>query len=271
MTKPVLVLPENTKGRDFVVGDIHGVFSLLEQALKEARFDPAVDRVISVGDLIDRGPESERMVEFLKQPWFFAVRGNHEDMFMQLYEGGKLDMIGVFANRRNGMGWMITADKKTLDDVYEAIGKLPYAIEVRGKDGVYGFVHADVPKGMDWQTFTALLDAGDEDVKQIAMWSRTRIVKNDDSGVAGAKRVFIGHTPVDNGVKKLGNCFFMDTGGVFRVLYGGLAAQFFMAVTEIDAPDNDMSQKPEPGKRFKVISKPKPPAPKPPAPKPPTL
>jgi hypothetical protein len=54
MTKPVLRLPANTRGRDFVVGDIHGTFYVLEQALAAVGFDPARDRVICVGDLIDR-------------------------------------------------------------------------------------------------------------------------------------------------------------------------------------------------------------------------
>ena len=33
----VIRLPKNTKGRDFVVGDIHGCFSLLEKALEKIR------------------------------------------------------------------------------------------------------------------------------------------------------------------------------------------------------------------------------------------
>lgn len=37
----VLKLPKNTEGRDFVVGDIHGAYDLLDQALEEVKFDPA--------------------------------------------------------------------------------------------------------------------------------------------------------------------------------------------------------------------------------------
>ncbi len=71
-------LPRNAKGRDLVVGDLHGHRSLLEQELDRLRFDPARDRVLSVGDLIDRGPESLATLALIEEPWFHAVLGNHE-------------------------------------------------------------------------------------------------------------------------------------------------------------------------------------------------
>ena len=73
--KPVLRLQQNLQGRDFVVGDIHGYFHLFEQLLVEINFDDSRDRMISVGDLIDRGPESARALEYFMQPWFFSGTG----------------------------------------------------------------------------------------------------------------------------------------------------------------------------------------------------
>jgi serine/threonine protein phosphatase 1 len=78
----VRALPRNQQGRDFVVGDIHGCFDLLDQLLDQVSFDPGCDRLFSVGDLIDRGPDSMRSLEFLRAPWFFAVKGNHEAMLL---------------------------------------------------------------------------------------------------------------------------------------------------------------------------------------------
>ena len=76
--KRCLRLPCNLKGRDLVVGDLHGHRSLLEQELDRLRFDPARDRVLSVGDLIDRGPESLATLALIEEAWFHAVLGNHE-------------------------------------------------------------------------------------------------------------------------------------------------------------------------------------------------
>jgi len=39
-----------------------------------------VDQLFSVGDLVDRGPESHRVLEWLARPWFFAICGNHDFM-----------------------------------------------------------------------------------------------------------------------------------------------------------------------------------------------
>lgn len=56
----VLSLPENQNGRDFVVGDIHGHFAMLNELMEVVAFDRNVDRLFAVGDLIDRGPNSVR-------------------------------------------------------------------------------------------------------------------------------------------------------------------------------------------------------------------
>ena len=73
-----LVLPVNTKGNDYVVGDIHGHAKKLLKQLDGIGFDATVDRLICVGDLIDRGPESIEALALLNEPWFFSVLGNHE-------------------------------------------------------------------------------------------------------------------------------------------------------------------------------------------------
>src|SRR5690349_6471755 len=86
-----LELPRNSKGRDFIVGDLHGVYDLLDQALETVRFDTQCDRLFSVGDLMDRGPYSARALVFLQKPWFFAVAGNHEAMFVEV-----VDEDGIF-------------------------------------------------------------------------------------------------------------------------------------------------------------------------------
>jgi len=65
----------NPLGRDLAVGDIHGYFSQLEQALDQAGFDPVRDRLFSVGDLTDRGPDCPQALEWLARPWFHPVCG----------------------------------------------------------------------------------------------------------------------------------------------------------------------------------------------------
>ena len=65
--------------RTLVIGDIHGNFLALEQALERASFDPKGDRLISLGDVYDGHPESSKCVEFLRAlPNFIWCYGNHD-------------------------------------------------------------------------------------------------------------------------------------------------------------------------------------------------
>jgi len=86
----------NTAGRDLVVGDVHGCFGKLQAALDAVGFNPgAGDRLFSVGDLVDRGPASAEVLDWLAHPWFAAVAGNHEAMALD-YTSGLCD-VGLYA------------------------------------------------------------------------------------------------------------------------------------------------------------------------------
>jgi len=195
----------NAAGRDFAVGDIHGHFTRLQAALDAAGFDPAVDRLFSVGDLADRGPESDQVIEWLAKPWFFAVQGNHEDMLASADES---------LHFANGGAWYYGLPKDQRLDLLFHLSKLPYLIEVDTQAGKIGLVHADIPRP-DWNDLCQAVKAGGmEAVHLTAMcqWSRSRIKSEDRSGVTGVRAVVVGHTPVRRTVA-LGNVYHIDTGG----------------------------------------------------------
>lgn len=60
----------NTKGRDYAVGDIHGCFNRLQTVLDEMGFDPSKDRLFSVGDLVDRGPDCDQVLDWITRHGF---------------------------------------------------------------------------------------------------------------------------------------------------------------------------------------------------------
>ena len=78
-------LKNNTVGKDYFVGDIHGCYEQLMEALVKIKFNANTDRLISVGDLVDRGPDSVKCLNLLKELWFHAVSGNHEDMMIKSF------------------------------------------------------------------------------------------------------------------------------------------------------------------------------------------
>jgi calcineurin-like phosphoesterase family protein len=73
----------------YVIGDIHGCLQSLERLLHKIRPRPE-DRVIFIGDYIDRGPHSREVVDLLLQlpyPSIFLM-GNHEKMLLDYLAGG---------------------------------------------------------------------------------------------------------------------------------------------------------------------------------------
>ncbi|MEX3984280.1 metallophosphoesterase [Paraburkholderia sp. EG287A] len=231
--QPVRRYGINTLGRDFVVGDIHGCYDELWAALKEARFHPERDRLFSVGDLVDRGPGSERVERFLDQPWVFAVRGNHEDEILNLYEDGvpHHDVLQAYMNMvgyRNGLGWWMAVPYEQRLRIVEKLRRLPLVMELETSRGKVGLLHAEVPQRMDWATFIACIEAGDEKVLNSALWGRERYHADDHSGVSGIDRVFVGHTPRKLAERK-GNVYYVDTGAFKQVLEPGRQGHLTMA------------------------------------------
>ncbi|MEM1416988.1 MAG: metallophosphoesterase [Myxococcota bacterium] len=64
--------------KTFIIGDIHGCWEELARLLDASGYAPG-DAVISVGDLVDRGPDSARVWAFFRDtPGATAIMGNHE-------------------------------------------------------------------------------------------------------------------------------------------------------------------------------------------------
>ncbi|WP_413207275.1 metallophosphoesterase family protein [Rhodospirillum sp. A1_3_36] len=83
--------------RHYVIGDIHGLLSVLDALLDEIRVDmarhPVTEaRIISLGDMVDRGPQSKGVIARLMTPPadlppVSVVKGNHEEQFLAFLEG----------------------------------------------------------------------------------------------------------------------------------------------------------------------------------------
>jgi len=63
--------------RTIIVGDIHGCSVELEALLERVHFDFG-DLLISVGDVIAKGPDSRGALDILRRTGAILVRGNHE-------------------------------------------------------------------------------------------------------------------------------------------------------------------------------------------------
>lgn len=72
--------------RYYVIGDLHGRLDLLEKSVQKIsdHVGENVFQIITLGDYIDRGPNSRGVIEYLMaHPEIIALQGNHEAMAVQ--------------------------------------------------------------------------------------------------------------------------------------------------------------------------------------------
>lgn len=223
----VLRFTNNERGRDFVVGDLHGMYEALKALLEKVRFNCDTDRLFGVGDLVDRGPNPLDCLALLNNPdiSFNSVRGNHEDMAINYNHAKDFDPMRAIMMAdgylQNGGAWFLTLDRDEQRRIASALAELPYAIEIKVGEQTVGLVHAEVP-GDDWNFFTLWMEGANNDavgwdhVDHYALWGRTIVRERAGSfrGVSGIDKVYVGHTPLKN-TTNIHNVHYIDTGACF--------------------------------------------------------
>ncbi len=184
------------KMRTLVISDIHGDHDRFINLLSKAAYHPVNDRLILLGDYIDRGPEPinvlQKVAGLSRNGEVIILKGNHEDLFLNAWKESKLrggkSIIGddrryhhLMLHYLNG-GEVTWSQLRLMPELFQAevmdfISTLP-SIHVSGE---YVFVHAgiDVSAGLDEQEERTLL------------WSRDFIKGPPLPG----KVVVFGHTP----------------------------------------------------------------------------
>ena len=189
----------------WVVSDIHGCYQWLMDELQRRHFDPYADLLISVGDIIDRGPDSVKCLQLLHEKWFRAVRGNHEQMALDAIESNDFALWAM-----NGGSWFSTLQDKTHAlTLLEACRDLPHIIEITCVNGLNVVAHADYPaEAYVWNKPVSL---------QRVLWDRDRLMGfmvGKGQGIQGADHFWFGHTPLDKRYD-FNNLHYIDTGAVF--------------------------------------------------------
>ncbi|MFT5680698.1 MAG: serine/threonine protein phosphatase 1 [Myxococcota bacterium] len=126
--------------RRLIIGDIHGCFEELCELVAAAGLTED-DEVISVGDMVDRGPGDAAVLDFFRtRPNARAVMGNHELKHIRWRRGELRPALSQRISRRllGEAGWQSAVDwMETLPNFIE----LPEALIV------HGFFEPGVPLG----------------------------------------------------------------------------------------------------------------------------
>jgi len=189
--------------RTLAIGDIHGCNTALVELLKTVQPLPE-DRIIILGDYIDRGPTSRRVIETLielrqsSSPVF--LRGNHEVMILDAHEsflksdiwqsyGGLDTLFSYGANYRQDWASLIP------DSHWEFFEGTTRFFET----DTHIFVHACLDPDLD------LEDQPD----WLLYWEFFDRIRPHKSG----KKIVCGHSPQRSGlIKDIGFAACIDTG-----------------------------------------------------------
>lgn len=101
-----------TSHRRIIIGDVHGHYEGL-MTLFEAIAPTADDQVYFLGDLIDRGPQSSYVVNFVKENGYQCLLGNHEQMLLNILTNGQVATSMVQA-------WLYSGGHATLASYQQA-------------------------------------------------------------------------------------------------------------------------------------------------------
>lgn len=197
-----------------IIGDVHGCLKTLLALLEKC---PANEQVCFVGDLIDRGPDSAGVVDFVMKNNYPCVRGNHEDMALWFYQRAP-ERIGVYS----GDIWLVNGGKQTIasypdmkmsDEHLDWLEKLPYILsfDIEGADKKLLVSHAGLCPQLPYKDLTDAkrFTGSRETIDGSVLWYRGPVVVPE-----GSFHVF-GHTPHNDSVVR-GNHANVDTGGFFR-------------------------------------------------------
>ncbi|RNF21608.1 serine/threonine protein kinase [Trypanosoma conorhini] len=117
----------NVAGRVIIVGDIHGCLTQLQELLAAAAFVKGRDAVISVGDLVNKGPDSVGVVRLLRGIGARAVLGNHDAKLLKLRK--KLRKNGALTGKQRSSSLALLATTLP-QDVEEYLSRLPHILRI---------------------------------------------------------------------------------------------------------------------------------------------
>jgi serine/threonine protein phosphatase 1 len=79
---------QTQKMKTFVMSDMHGCYREMMALYRQLPINPEEDRMVFLGDYIDRGPDSKKVIAQLikwktKYPHWQVLYGNHEDLMLE--------------------------------------------------------------------------------------------------------------------------------------------------------------------------------------------
>lgn len=130
--------------RDIVLGDVHGCIDELNNLLKLVSYRPS-DRLVFVGDLVDRGPDSAGVVRRVRELGAECVMGNHDEWYVRCARHERAFLVSGQAHplQKNAEKYELFKRFSEVDLAW--LAQRPYFIRLDDKTAV---VHAGFMPGV---------------------------------------------------------------------------------------------------------------------------
>lgn len=196
--------------RILAIGDIHGNYNGLIQALEKAEFDNSKDQLIVLGDYTDRHPDSALVVQFLIELQIESnnrhifIRGNHDVWCEEWLKTGSVNKIWYNQGGKETIESYTETKLLTEDSHRKFFRSLHnYYIDEENRGFVHGGFHSR--KGLGHEVYQSDY-YWDRDLWTLALVSNPLYVNGtlEKEGVPQGyrmlrhKEIFIGHTSTIN-------------------------------------------------------------------------
>lgn len=121
-----------------IIGDIHGCYTEFLELLKKANLSKD-DEIIALGDILDRGPDSRKVMHFfMNEPRTQTLLGNHERKHILSFQGKVKSAPSQRITRRQ-------LGEEYYPSVISWMEKLPHFIDLPEAVLIHGFFEPHIP------------------------------------------------------------------------------------------------------------------------------
>ena len=106
-----------------MIGDTHGCLEELRELLDAVKYQPGLDRLVFVGDLIDRGPDPLGVLRYVMSVGGESARGNHESSLLESRRPGSKIENSLYS-RKAGFAAQLTEQE------WDYIEHMPFKIQL---------------------------------------------------------------------------------------------------------------------------------------------
>jgi serine/threonine protein phosphatase 1 len=175
------------------MGDIHGNLKAMEQCLERCSFNLENDKLIQLGDVCDRHPDTALVVEKLIQiPGLIAIRGNHDPWLEEWLRSEEVNSV-----------WPDNGGISTIQSYIQAGDKIDRSKHLAFLENQVDFHIYDENRAFIHAGFTNPKGPAFEAPSSNCYWDRSLWMKSIEGRALGQPldrlkdftEIFIGHTP----------------------------------------------------------------------------